>query len=137
MKLFALSTASFWKQRLPTTTKNTHHTTNMSTIYLAEQETPPSEENNQVSRHRYSAPERGYTDALFAGMHKDDPRERDRRVLWSILFITSTGLAMIAAATFATVLDLQDFWQNLWLALCAGFTLLFFVGVLRFTSELS
>jgi hypothetical protein len=44
---------------------------------------------------------------------------------------------MIVAATFATVLELPDFWQNLWLAICTGFTLLFFVGVLRLTSELS
>ena len=53
------------------------------------------------------------------------------------LFITSTGLAMIVAATFATVLELPDSWQNLWFAVCIGFTILFFVGVLRFTSELS
>lgn len=70
-------------------------------------------------------------------MHKGDPQERDRQVLRSILFITSTGLAMIVAATFATVLELSDSWQNLWLAICIGFTLLFFVGVLRLTSELS
>jgi hypothetical protein len=32
---------------------------------------------------------------------------------------------------------LPDFWQNLWLAICLSFTLLFFVGVLRFGSDLS
>ena len=110
----------------------------MSTIDSAQQETPTqSEENNQVIRHRYNALGRGDTDALVATMHKGDPQERDRQVLRSILFITSTGLAMIVAATFATVLELPDSWQNLWLAICIGFTLLFFVGVLRFTSELS
>ena len=35
------------------------------------------------------------------------------------------------------VLELPDFWQNLWLAICLSFTLLFFVGVLRFGSDLS
>ena len=109
----------------------------MSTIDSAQQETPTKEENNQVIRHRYNALGRGDTDSLFASMHKGDPQERDRRVLRSILFITSTGLAMIIAATFATVLELPDSWQNLWLAICTGFTLLFFAGVLRFTSELS
>jgi len=109
----------------------------MSTIDSAQQETPKqSEENNQVIRHRYNALDRGDTDALVASMHKGDPQERDRQVLRSILFITSTGLAMIVAATFATVLELPDSWQNLWLAICTGFTLLFFVGVLRLTSEL-
>jgi hypothetical protein len=117
--------------------RNTQHTTNMSTIDSAQQETPTQEENNQVIRHRYNALDRGDTDALVASMHKGDPQERDRQVLRSILFITSTGLAMIVAATFATVLELPDSWQNLWLAICIGFTLLFFVGVLRFTSELS
>jgi hypothetical protein len=117
--------------------RNTQHTTNMSTIDLAQQETPTQEETNQVLRHRYNALARGDTDTLFASRYKGDPQERDRRVLRSILFITSTGLAMIVAATFATVLELPDSWQNLWLAICVGFTLLFFVGVLRFTSELS
>ena len=65
------------------------------------------------------------------------PRSEIAGLLRSILFITSTGLAMIIAATFATVLELPDSWQNLWLAICTGFTLLFFAGVLRFTSELS
>jgi hypothetical protein len=109
----------------------------MSTIDSVQQETPTQEENNQVIRHRYNALSRGDPDALGASMHKGDPQERDRLVLQSILFITSAGLAMIAAATFATVLELSDSWQNLWLAICVGFTLLFFVGVLRFTSELS
>jgi hypothetical protein len=117
--------------------RNTQHTTNMSTIDSVQQDTPTQEENNQVIRHRYNALRRGDTEALFASMHKGDPQERDRQVLRSILFITFTGLAMIVAATFATVLELPDSWQNLWLAICIGFTLLFFVGVLRFTSELS
>src|SRR6476660_6322769 len=109
----------------------------MSTIDSVQQETPTQEENNQVIRHRYNALGRGDTDALVASMHKGDPPERDHQVLRSILFITSTGLAMIVAGTFATVLELPDSWQNLWLAICIGFTLLFFVGVLRLTSELS
>ena len=109
----------------------------MSTIDSAQQETPTQKENNQVIRHRYNALGRGDTDALAASMHKGDPQERDRQVLRSILFITSTGLAMIVAATFATVLELPDSWQSLWLAICIGFTLLFFVGVVRFTSELT
>ena len=117
--------------------RNTQHTTNMSTIDSAQRETPTQKENNQVTRHRYNALGRGDTDALVASMHKGDPPERDRQVLRSILFITSTGLAMIVAATFATVLELPDSWQNLWFAICIGFTLLFFVGVLRLTSELS
>ena len=103
-----------------------------------EQEMPTqSEENNQVIQHRYDALGRGDTDALFASMHKGDPQERDRRVLRNMIFIASTGLAMILAAIFATVLELPDFWQNLWLAICLSFTLLFFVGVLRFGSDLS
>ena len=103
-----------------------------------EQEMPTqSEENNQVIQHRYDALGRGDTDALFASMHKGDPQERDRRVLQNMIFVASTGLAMILAAIFATVLELPDFWQNLWLAICLSFTLLFFVGVLRFGSELS
>jgi hypothetical protein len=110
----------------------------MKTIDSAQQKTPTqSEENNQAIRHRYNALGRGDTDTLFASTHKGDPQERDRRVLWSIIFITFTGLAMIVAATFATVLELPDFWQNLWFAICVGFTLLFFGGVLRLTSELS
>jgi hypothetical protein len=103
-----------------------------------EQEMPTqSEENNQVIQHRYDALGRGDTDALFASMHKGDPQERDRRDLRNMIFMASMGLAMILAAIFATVLELPDFWQNLWLAICLSFTLLFFVGVLRFGSELS
>jgi hypothetical protein len=110
----------------------------MSTIDSAQQEMPTqSEENNQVIQHRYDALGRGDTDALFASMHKGDPQQRDRRVLRNIIFITSTGLAMILAAIFATVLELPDFWQDLWLAICISFTLLFFVGLLCFGSELS
>lgn len=105
---------------------------------MVEQEMPTqSEENNQVIQHRYDALGRGDTDALFASMHKGDPQERDRRVLQNMIFMASTGLAMILAAIFATVLELPDFWQNLWLAICLSFTLLFFVGVLRFGSDLS
>jgi hypothetical protein len=121
----------------PTNHRNTQHTTNMKTIDSSHQEIPTQDENNQVIRHRYNAPGRGDTDALGARMHKGDSQERDRQILRSILFITSTGLAMIVAATFATALELTDSWQNLWLAICIGFTLLFFAGVLRFTSELS
>ena len=103
-----------------------------------EQEMPTqSEENNQVMQHRNDALGRGDTDALFASMHKGDPQERDRRVLRNMIFMASMGLAMILAAIFATVLELPDFWQNLWLAICLSFTLLFFVGVLRFGSDLS
>ena len=102
-----------------------------------EQEMPTqSEENNQVIQHRYDALGRGDTDALFASMHKGDPQERDRRDLRNMIFMASMGLAMILAAIFATVLELPDFWQNLWLAICLSFTLLFFVGVLRFGSDL-
>ena len=119
-------------------TKKHHYTTNMSTIHSAQQETSTqSEENNQVIQNPYDALRRRDTDALSASMHKGDPQERDRRVLRSMIFITSTGMAMIITATFATVPELSDFWQNLWLAICIGFTLLFFVGVLRFASELS
>ena len=64
-------------------------------------------------------------------------RSENRRVLQNMIFMASTGLAMILAAIFATVLELPDFWQNLWLAICLSFTLLFFVGVLRFGSDLS
>ena len=103
-----------------------------------EQEMPPqSEENNQVIQHRYDALGGGDTDALFSSMHKGDPQERDRRVLRNMIFMASMGLAMILAAIFATVLELPDFWQNLWLAICLSFTLLFSVGVLRFGSDLS
>ena len=110
----------------------------MSTIHSAQQETSTqSEENNQVIQNPYDALRRRDTDALSASMHKGDPQERDRRVLRSMIFITSTGMAMIITATCATVPELSDFWQNLWLAICIGFTLLFFVGVLRFASELS
>jgi hypothetical protein len=87
-----------------------------------------SEENNQVIQHRYDALGRGDTDALFASMHKGDPQERDCRVLRNMTFIASMGLAMILAAIFTTVLELPDFWRNLWLAICVGFALLFFVG---------
>ncbi len=110
----------------------------MSTIDSPQQEMPTqSEENNQVIQHRHDALGRGDTDALFASMHKGDPQERDRRVLRNMIFIVSTGSAMILAAIFTTVLELPDFWQNVWLAICISFTLLFFVGVLRFGSELS
>jgi hypothetical protein len=103
-----------------------------------EQEMPTqSEENNQVIQHRYDALGRGDTDALFVSMHKGDPQERDRRDLRNMIFMAFMGLAMILAAIFATVLELPDFWQNLWLAICLSFTLLFFVGVLRFGSDLS
>ena len=51
-------------------------------------------------------------------------------------FIASMGLAMILAAIFTTVLELTDFWRNLWLAICISFALLFFVGVLLFGSQL-
>ena len=94
-------------------------------------------ENNQVIQNSYDAPGRRDTDGLSASMQKGDPQERDRRVLQNMIFMASTGLAMILAAIFATVLELPDFWQNLWLAICLSFTLLFFVGVLRFGSDLS
>jgi hypothetical protein len=54
-----------------------------------------------------------------------------------MIFTASTGTAMIVAAAFATVLGYSGFWQNLWLAICIGFTVLFFVGLFRFGSELS
>jgi hypothetical protein len=117
--------------------RNTHHTTNMSTIDSPQQEMPTqSEENNQVIQHRHDALGRGDTDALFASMHKGDPQERDRRVLRNMIFIVSTGSAMILAAIFTTVLELTDFWRNVWLAICISFTLLFFVGVLRLAQAL-
>ena len=85
-----------------------HHTTNMSTIDSAQQEMPTqSEENNQVIQHRYDALGRGDTDALFASMHKGDPQERDRRVLRNMIFIASTGLAMIIAATSSSGNDVN------------------------------
>src|ERR1700686_221846 len=96
-----------------------------------------SEENKQVIQHRYDALGRGDTDTLFARMHKGDPQERDCRVLRNMIFIASMGLAMILAAIFTTVLELPDFWRNLWLAICISFAFLFFVGVLRLGSELS
>ena len=43
---------------------------------------------------------------------------------------------MILAAIFTTVLELTDFWRNLWLAICISLALLFFVGVLLLGSEL-
>ena len=95
-----------------------------------------SEENKQVIQQRYNALVRGDTDTLFASTHKGDPQERDRRVLRNMTFIASMGLAMILAAIFTTVLELPDFWQNVWLAICISFTLLFFVGVLRLAQAL-
>jgi hypothetical protein len=44
---------------------------------------------------------------------------------------------MIVAATFAAILELFALWQNLWLAICISFALLFLVGGIRFGSELS
>jgi hypothetical protein len=106
----------------------------MSTVDSAQQEMPaPSEQNNQQP---YDELGRGDTDALFASKHKGDPQERDRRIWRNVIFIASTGLAMIVAATFATILELTDLWQNLWLAICISFALLFLVGVIRFGSEL-
>jgi hypothetical protein len=95
-----------------------------------------SEENTPVIQHLYDAPSRGDTDTLFASTHKGDPAERDCRVLRNMTFIASMGLAMILAAIFTTVLELPDFWRNLWLAICISFALLFFVGVLLLGSEL-
>ena len=96
-----------------------------------------SEENNQVIQHRYDALGRGDTDALFASMHKGDPQERDCRVLRIMTFIASMGLAMILAAIFTTVLELPDFWRNLWLVICISFAFLFVVGLCLLGSELS
>jgi fatty acid desaturase len=98
--------------------------------------TANSTEENEVIQNSYDAPGRRDTDALAASMQKGDPQERDRRVLRTIIFILSTGLAMIAAGPFAIVLGWPHFWLHLSLAICIGFALLFFVGVLRFTSEL-
>ena len=95
-----------------------------------------TEENNQVIQNSYDAPGRRDTDALSASMQKGDPREQDRRVLRTIIFIMSTGLVMTAAGPFAIFLGWPHFWLHLSLAIWIGFTLLFFVGVLRFTSEL-
>ena len=118
--------------------QNTQQTTNMRTIDSAQQETPTQvEENNQVIQRPYDARGRGDTAALFASSHKGDPQEQDRRVLRSMIFTASTGMAMIIAATFATVLELPAFSQNLWLTICISLTLLFFVGLFRFGSELS
>ena len=108
----------------------------MKTIDLAQQETlTQSEESDQLIP--YDTLGRTDRDVVFASRHKGDPQERDRRVWRSMIFTASTGMAMIVAATFATVLEYSGFWQNLWLAICLSFTLLFFVGVLRFGSELS
>jgi fatty acid desaturase len=95
-----------------------------------------TEETNQVIQNSFDALGRRQTDALAASMQKGDPQEPDRRVLRTIIFMLSTGLAMIAAGPFAIVLGWPHFWLHLSLAICIGFALLFFVGVLRFTSEL-
>ena len=95
-----------------------------------------SEENKQVIQQLYDARGRGDTDALFASMHKSDPQERDRRLLRNMTFVTSMGLAMVLAAMFTTILELPDFWRNLWLAICITFAFLFFVGVFLLGSEL-
>jgi len=93
-------------------------------------------ENNQVIQNSYDAPGRRDTDGLSASMQKGDPQERDRRVLRTIIFIMSMGLAMTAAGSFAIVLVWPHFWLHLSLAIWIGFTLLFLLGVLRLTSEL-
>ena len=95
-----------------------------------------TEENNQDIQNSYDALGRRHTDALAASMQKGDPQERDRRVFRTIIFIMSTGLAMIAVGPFAIVLGWPHFWLHLSLAICIGFLLLFFVGMLRFASEL-
>ena len=95
-----------------------------------------SEENKQVIQQLYDARGRGDTDALFASMHKSDPKERDRRVLRNMTFVASMGLAMVLAAMFTTILELPDFWRNLWLAICISFAFFFFVGVFLLGSEL-
>ena len=95
-----------------------------------------SEENKQVIQQLYDARGRGDTDALFASMHKNDPQERDRRVLRNMTFVASMGLAMVLAAMLTTILELPDFWRNLWLAICISFAFLFFVGVFLLGSEL-
>ena len=95
-----------------------------------------SEENKPVIQHIDDALGRVDTDALFASTHKGDPAERDRRVLRNMTFVASMGLAMVLAAMFTTILELPDFWRNLWLAICISFGVLFFVGVLLLGSEL-
>ena len=97
----------------------------------------PTEEKNQVIQNSYDAPGTRDTDALSASMHKGDPQERDRRVLRTIIFIMSTGLAMIAAGPFAIVLGWPHFWLHLSLAICIGFLLFVLCGgCFRFASEL-
>jgi hypothetical protein len=96
-----------------------------------------SEENKQIIQRLHDAPDRDDTDALFASSRKGDPQERDHRVLRIMTFIVFVGLAMILAAIFTTVLELPDFWCNLWLAICISFALLFFVGVFLLGSELT
>jgi putative Mn2+ efflux pump MntP len=95
-----------------------------------------TEENNQVIQNSYDALGRRHTDALATSMQKGDPQEQDRRILRTIIFIMSTGLAMTAAGPFAIVLGWPHFWLHLSLAIWTAFVLLFFVGGLRFTSEL-
>src|ERR1700730_13730268 len=95
-----------------------------------------SEENKPVIQHLDDALGRGDTDALFARTHKGDPAERDRGVLRNMTFVASMGLAMVLAAMFTTILELPDFWRNLWLAICISFAVLFFVGVFLLGSEL-
>src|ERR1700730_719236 len=73
--------------------------------------------------------------AEFASMHKGDPQERDCRVLRIMTFIASMGLVMILAAIFTTVLELPDFWRNLWLVICISFAFLFVVGLCLLGSE--
>jgi hypothetical protein len=110
----------------------------MKTFDSAQGETPPqSEENNRLIQHPEDTLDRNDRDALFASRHKRDPQERDRWVWRSMIFTASTGMAMIAAAIFATVLEYSGFWQNLWVVICIGFTVSFFVGLFRFGSELS
>ena len=94
-------------------------------------------EHKQVIQHPYDALGRGNKDALFASIHKGDPQERDYRVLRIMTFTASMGLAMIIAAIFTTVLELPDFWRNLWLVICISFAVLFFVGLCLLGSELS
>ena len=110
----------------------------MKTIDPTQQETlTQSEENNQLIQHPDDALGRSDRDALFASRDAGDPQERDRRVWRSMIFTASTGVAMIVAATFATVLGYSGFWQDLWFAICIGFTVLFFAGLFRFGSDLS
>jgi hypothetical protein len=87
-----------------------------------------SEENKPVIQHIDDALGRVDTDALFASTHKGDPAERDRRVLRNMTFVASMGLAMVLAAMFTTILELPDFWRNLWLAICIGFAFFFLCG---------